>query len=60
MGDWVLIVTVERPFEEKKSLRHYLNGFTREEAATLAVHILSRHEGYIVGVALRENQSGGD
>lgn len=57
--NWVLTVTVRRPFEDKKNLRHYLNGFTQEQAATLASALLMKYEGFVVGVSLSENHTGG-
>lgn len=59
MENWVLTVTVQRPFEEKKNLRHYLNGFSREQAAALALTMVEKHDGFVVGVSLSENHTDG-
>jgi len=58
--NWVLTVTVKKPFVDKVNLRHYLNGFTHEQAAALASALVAKHEGFVVGVSLSENRTGGD
>lgn len=57
--NWVLTVTVQRPFADKLNLRHYLNGFTHEQAAMIASTLVAKHDSVIVGVSLSENRSGG-
>lgn len=58
--NWVLTVTVQRPFDGKQNLRHYLNGFTHEQAASLSSALVAKHDGFVVGVSLAENRVGGD
>lgn len=53
--NWVLTVTVQRPFEDKKNLRHYLNGFTQEQAAEITPTLVAKHDCFVVGVSLTEN-----
>lgn len=57
--NWVLTVTVYKPFAGKMNLRHYLNGFTHDQAVTLASALISKHEGFVVGVSLSENHTSG-
>lgn len=55
--NWVLIVTVQKPFAAKMNLRHYLNGFTQEQAAALSSSLVAKHDGYVIGVSLIENRT---
>lgn len=58
--NWVLTVTVQKPFTDKVNLRHYLNGFTHEQAVMLSSALVAKHDGFVVGVSLSENRTGGE
>ena len=56
--NWVLTVSVNRPFTGTVNLRHYLNGFTQKQAADLSAALVAKQHGdFIVGVSLSENHT---
>ena len=59
--NWVLTVSVNRPFMSNTvNLRHYLNGFTQEQAANISAALVAKHGDFVVGVSLSENHTNRD
>ena len=58
--NWVMTVSVNRPFMGTVNLRHYLNGFTQEQAANVSAALVAKHGDFVVGVSLSENHTNKD